>query len=198
MTHTTSTPTPSIRARHTATCYAHAIGCAVENIAEWDAETRAAHSTDPIEHGDDYLADGTVSCYCATGVAEQSAATLAAGYAAIDAERAPIAREHYTDLLPVTEDQTVTVTVRYVGLSINLDLHITHDGARTWTLHTMGVAVGKIVRDPRGFRPTYGTVTRDHSSLNFSVAVGWAAKESLAQVIGLDARHLGLSTAPRG
>ncbi|MFE5309901.1 hypothetical protein [Isoptericola sp. NPDC056605] len=84
MTHTTSTPTPSIRARHTATCYAHAVGCAVENIAEWDAETHARNSTDPIEQGDGYLTDGTVSCVCADGVSQRLAGTLAAGYAALD------------------------------------------------------------------------------------------------------------------
>ena len=51
---------------HSLACRAHAIGNAVENIADWDADTRATYASesDPIVTGDDYLADGTATCLC--------------------------------------------------------------------------------------------------------------------------------------
>jgi hypothetical protein len=50
--------------QHTEDCRAHAISCAAENIAEWDADTRATENTDPIQVGDGYLTDGTADCLC--------------------------------------------------------------------------------------------------------------------------------------
>lgn len=111
MTHTTSTTTEAtaLRAQHTATCYAYAVGCAVENIhsAALDAGTRAwALNADPIAEGEGYLADGLADCRC-IGVSEYAAATLAAGYAAVDAADAGISGQDVTGRHVVLNDGRV-------------------------------------------------------------------------------------------
>lgn len=54
---------------HKFTCRSHAIGCAVENIAEsarsLDLDVSDwAMTADPIAEGDTYLSEGIATCYC--------------------------------------------------------------------------------------------------------------------------------------
>lgn len=64
---------------HTFACRAHAIGCAVENIRDaaaelerhadtspWAARVAWARNADPVKMGDEYLTNGTATCFCKT------------------------------------------------------------------------------------------------------------------------------------
>lgn len=135
--------------QHTEDCRAHAIGCAAENIAEWDADTRATGNTDPIQVGDGYLTDGTADCLCwdrntawAVSWIRKGHKIIAAGTPVfttiqVDAHGRPVIaapeRRYQTTSARVAATHAAAVVMTSAEFWSAAMASEEHDGAATWT-----------------------------------------------------------------